>query len=97
MRFLSAAFGEGIVGVQASADGFIVFAAELSGNGPVEASITVGPDGTCPCKISAGGAHLASTASDARAFEQVLSGWRRSACSEGVAPGGVDACSRYAG
>ena len=38
----------------------------------VEATIAVGPDGTCACKISAGEAHVAATAPDARSFEQVL-------------------------
>ena len=72
VRFLSAAFGAAIVAVRVSEDGFIVVTAELSGNGPVEAGITVGPDGTCACRLGAGGGHLASTAPDARSFEQVL-------------------------
>ena len=35
----------------------------------VETKIVVGPDGTCPCRISSGETHLASTAPQPLAFE----------------------------
>ena len=72
LRFFCSAFGDGIVGVRVSEDGFIVVTAEFSENELVEATIAVGPDGTCACKISAGETHIAATAPDARSFEQVL-------------------------
>ena len=70
--FLCTAFGCRITGVRVSEDGFIVVAAEFSAVGAVEASIAVGPEGTCACTISAGGTHLAATAPDVRSFERVL-------------------------
>ena len=72
LRFLHAEFGCAIAGMRVSEDGFIVVTAKLTGNGPVEASIAVGPDGTCACTVSAGDTHLASTARDVRSFERVL-------------------------
>lgn len=51
-----------IAGAGVSEDGFIVITAEFSENELVEATIAVGPDGTCACKISAGEAHVAATA-----------------------------------
>ena len=50
----------------------MVVTAELAGNGPVEATVAVGPDGTCACTVSAGERHLASTAPDVRSFERVV-------------------------
>ena len=70
--FLCAAFGCGVGGVQVGEDGFIVIAAELPGDNLVEVSITVGPEGTCACRVSAGAAHTAATAADARSFETLL-------------------------
>ena len=72
VRFLWATFGCGVAGVQVGEGGFIVIAAELSGDNLVDVSITVGPEGTCACRVSAGGAHTASTAADAQSFETVL-------------------------
>ena len=72
IRFLCSTFVDGIAGVRVSEDGFLVVMAEFSENEPVEATIAVGPDGTCAHKISAGKAHIAATAPDARSFEQVL-------------------------
>ena len=72
MRFFGATFGGDIAGVRVSEDGFIAISAGLRGNDRVDASIVVGPEGTCACKISAGDTHLACTASDARSFHQVL-------------------------
>ena len=46
--------------------------AELSGDALVEASIAVGPEGACACRISVGDTHLASTAPDTRSFERIL-------------------------
>ena len=43
--------------------------AKLSGEELVEASISVGPEGTCAYRITSSDPHLASTAPDAR--------WRR--------------------
>ena len=70
--FLYSTFRAGIAGLRVSEDSFIVITAELSGNDRVRASIVAGPEGTCACRISTGDTHLASTASDARLFEQVL-------------------------
>ena len=72
VRYFCATFGGGIAGLQVSDDGFMAMTAELTGDGPVEASIAVGPDGTCVCRISAGDTHRACTAPDARSFERVL-------------------------
>ena len=72
VRFLCATFGCGVGSVQVGEDGFIVIAAELPGDDLVEVSITVGPEGTCACRISAGGAHTAATAADVRSFETLL-------------------------
>ena len=73
VRFLCARFGGGVAGVRVNEDGFIVVAAEFSAAaGAVEASIAVGPDGTCACTVSAGDTHLASTAPDVRSFERAL-------------------------
>ena len=46
--------------------------AEVSGNGPVKVTITVGPDATCACEVSTAGGQSASAAPAVRAFEQVL-------------------------
>ena len=74
VRFFCSTFGDGIASVGVSEDSFVVITAELSGvEEPVEASIAVGPDGTC--RISGSERHLASTAPDVRAFERVLK-WR---------------------
>ena len=70
--FLCTALDCRIAGMRVNEDGFIVVTAELTGNGPVETRIVVGPDGTCACGISSGDTHLGATALDGRAFEQVL-------------------------
>jgi len=72
VRFLCATFGCGVAGVQVGEDGFTVITAELRGDNLVEVSITVGPEGTCACRVSAGGTHTAGAAADARSFEAVL-------------------------
>ena len=72
VRFICSTFGDGIAGVRVGEDGFIVITAELSGDGLVEASVVVGPEGTCACRISARGTHLATTAPDVGSFEQIL-------------------------
>ena len=72
VRFFCSTFGDGITGARVSEESHIVVTAELAGDGPVEASIAVGPDGTCACRVSAGDTHVASTAPDVRSFEQVL-------------------------
>ena len=72
VRFLCAAFRCGVGDVQVGEDGFIVITAELPGDDLVEVSITVGPEGTCACRVSAGGAHTAATAADTRSFETLL-------------------------
>ena len=72
LRFLCSTFGDGIAGAGVNEDGFILITAELTGDTWVEASIAVGPEGTFAGRISAGKAHLASTAGDADSFEQAL-------------------------
>ncbi len=71
LRFLYAEFDCAIAGVRVSEDGFIVVTAELAA-GEVEATVAVGPDGTCACTVSAGERHLASTAPDVRSFERAV-------------------------
>ncbi len=71
VRFLHAEFDCAIAGVRVSEDGFIVVTAELSA-GEVEATVTVGPEGTCACTVSAGDTHLACTAPDVRSFERAV-------------------------
>ena len=71
VRFLCSTFGDRIAGVRMNEDGLVVLTAELPGDGLVEVSVAVGPEGTCACRISAGDTHLASTARDARSFERV--------------------------
>ena len=72
MRTSCSTFGDAIAGVRVSDDSFIVIAAELTGNGQVEASTTVGSDGASASRISAQVGHFASTAPDIRSFEKVL-------------------------
>ena len=72
VRFLCATFSCGVGGVQVGEDGFIVIMAELRGDNVVEVSITVGPEGSCASRVSAGGAHTAATAADARSFKTLL-------------------------
>ena len=72
MRFLRATLGGVVAGVRVSQDGFIVLMARLSEDHPTRLSIAAGPEGTCACTTSADDTHLASTAPDARSFEQVL-------------------------
>ena len=72
VRFLCSTFGDRIVGVRVNEEGLVVLTAELSGDEPVEASIAVGPEGACACRISAADTHLATTAPDVQSFERVL-------------------------
>ena len=72
LRFLHAEFGCAIAGMRVSEDGFIVVTVELSGAGAVEVSITVGPEGTCACAVSARDTHLACTAPDVQSFERAV-------------------------
>ena len=73
LRFVCTAFGCRIAGMRVNEDGFVVVTAEFSAAaGAVEASIAVGPEGTCACTVSAGGTHLACTAPDVRSFERAL-------------------------
>ena len=72
VRFFCSTFGDGIASVGVNDDGFVVITAELSGVELVDASIVVGPEGTCACKISAGVQHLASTAPHPHSFKQIL-------------------------
>ena len=72
VRFFCSAFGDGLAGARVSDDNLIVITATLPADGPVEASIAVGPEGNCACRISVGDTHLASTAPDARSFERLL-------------------------
>ena len=44
--------------------------AELPGDELVEASIAVGPEGTCACKVTGSDTYLASTVPDARSFDR---------------------------
>ena len=72
LRLLCSAFGCVIAGMRVSEEGFIVVTAEPSAADAVEASITVGPEGTCACTVSAGDTHLACTAPDVQSFERAV-------------------------
>ena len=72
MRFFCSTFGGAIAGVRVNEDSFIVITAEVPGDDVIEATIAVGPDGTCACKVSTAHGHVASASPDARAFEHVL-------------------------
>ena len=72
VRFLCVTFGGGIAGVSVGDGGFIVMVAELTGDSPVDASIAVGPDGTCAARIRVGHTHIACTTPDARSFETIV-------------------------
>ena len=72
LQFFCREFGCAIAGMRVSEDGFIVVTAELAGRGPVEASTTVGPDGTRGCTVSAGDTHLACTAPDVQSVERAV-------------------------
>ena len=72
VRFFCSDFGDGLAGVRVSGDNSIVITATPPGDGPVETSIAVKPEGSCACRMSAGDRHLASTAPDAHSFERIL-------------------------
>ena len=72
VRFFCATFGDSIASVRVGEDSFIVISAELPGDEQADVTIPVGPQGTCACRISAGGTHRAATAPDAESFEQIL-------------------------
>ena len=72
IRFFCASFGDGIAVVRVSDENFIVITTTFSGDDEVEATIGVGPERTCACKISVSHKHLAPTAPDAAVVAQVL-------------------------
>ena len=72
-RFLCTTFGCGVAGVQVMEHGSHgSHRAEVAGDAVVEVSTTVGPEGTCACRGSAGSACAATMAAEARSFETVL-------------------------
>ena len=72
LRLFCSAFGCAIAGTRVSEGGVIVVTAEPSAADAVEVSITVGPEGTCACTVSAGDMHLACTAPDVQSFERAV-------------------------
>ena len=72
VRFLCSVVGDCTANVRVSDDNLIVISATLAVDGPVEASIAVGPESNCAGRITAGNTHIASTAPDPRSFAQVL-------------------------
>ena len=72
LRLLCGSFGCEIAGMRVSEEGLIVVTAEPSAADAVEVSITVGPEGTCACTVSAGDMHLACTAPDVQSFERAV-------------------------
>ena len=66
VRFLCSTFGDAIASVRVREDALTMITGEFPADQPVEATIAVGPEGTCACKMIAGDTHLASTAPDAR-------------------------------
>ena len=71
VRLICSTFSAGIVGVRVSDGSRIVITATPRGDGLVEASIAVGPEGNCACRIGSRDTHLASTALDSRSFEWI--------------------------
>ena len=72
MRFFCATYGGAIAGVRVNEEGFLVFTADPSGEDRVETTITVGPDGTCACRVSTAHGQAATVSPDTRSFERVL-------------------------
>ena len=72
VRFFCSTYGGSIAGVRVNEEGFIVLTTDVSGEEPVEATIGVGPDGTCACMVSTAHRQVATASPDTRSFEQVL-------------------------
>lgn len=72
VQFLRSMFGDGIADVKVSEDGILLISAEFFRDDRVEATIAVGPEGTCACKMTVGEVGVAATAPDARSLEMAL-------------------------
>ena len=72
MDFLCSTFGDGTAGVRVTEDSFIVVTVEIPEDDEFELEIAIGPDGTCACRLSRGGRHIASVAPDAWTFMLML-------------------------
>lgn len=72
LRFFCSTYGGAVTGVRVNEDSFIVATATVPGDDVIDVTIAVGPDGTCACKVSTAGGHLASAAPDPHVFEHVL-------------------------
>ena len=72
--FFCSTYGGAVVGVRVNEDSFMVLTAEVPGDGVIDVTIAVGPDGTCACKVSSVDGDRASAGRDVRAFEEVLAG-----------------------
>lgn len=72
VQFFCTMFGDGIADAKVSEEGILVISAEFFGDERAEATIAVGPEGTCACKVTAAEARVAATAPDARSLEMML-------------------------
>ena len=74
VRFFCSTYGGAVTGMRVNEGSFIVVTATVPGDDVTDATIAVGPDGTCACKVSTADGDLASAAPDVHVFEQVLVG-----------------------
>ena len=94
MRPFCSTYGGAITGVRVNEDSFIVVTAAVPGDDVIDVTITVGPDGTCACKVSNTDGDRASAVPDVRAFARILGGLPAEvACTPAPATTGVDESS----
>ena len=72
VRFVCSTVGDGIAGVRVTDHCLIAITVTLPDDRPGEVRISVGPEGSCACRIRSGDTHLASTALDTQSFERLL-------------------------
>ncbi len=72
VHYFCATLGGKISRVRVSEDSFIVIAGELARDKLVKASIAVGPEGTCACRLRNGDLQVAAAVPDPHLFEQAL-------------------------
>lgn len=69
VRLFCSTYGGAVTGVRVNEDGFVVVRSEVVAEDVIDVTIAVGPDGTCACKVSAGGGDLVAAVPDVRAFD----------------------------
>ncbi len=72
VRSFCATYGGAVAAVRVNDDSFIVITAEVPGDDVTETTISVGPDGTCACRVGGVDGRLAVAALDPRSFERAL-------------------------